>query len=141
MISGPMDVASAGVLAAELLAEACETEGGLRLETVRGLAEDLGRGLRRPAGGGGTDSLVEAALACADLATLAACNVAALPDRARPPAAAATHLAAGAARALAALGEAEIADREDAYAGNALRDLRSAGWKADLAVRQLEEAA
>ena len=141
MISGHMDVASAGVLAAELLAEACEAGGGLHLEAVRGLAEDLGRGLRRSAGGGATDSLVEVALACADLATLAACNVAALPDRARPPAAAATHLAAGAARALAALGEAEFGDREDAYAGNALRDLRSAGWKADLAVRQLEKAA
>lgn len=140
MISGHMDVASAGVLAAELLAEACETADGLHLETVRGLAEDLGRGLRRPAGGGGTDFLVEAALACADLATLAACNVAALPERGRAPAAAATHLAAGAARALAALGEAEVVEPEGAYAGNASRDLRSAGWKADLAVRQLVEA-
>jgi hypothetical protein len=136
MISGHMGVASAGVLAAELLVEACEAGDGLHLETVRGLAEDLGRGLRRPVGE--IDSLVEAALACADLATLATCNVAALPDRDRPAATAATHLAAGAARALVALGEAGIGDPEDAYAGNALRDLRNAGWKADLAVRQLE---
>ena len=141
MISGHMGVASAGVLAAELLVEACEAGDGLHLKTVRGLAEDLGRGLRRPVGVGEIASLVEAALACADLATLATCNVAALPDRGRPAAAAATHLAAGAARALVALGEAGIGDADDAYAGNALRDLRSAGWKADLAVRQLGKTA
>ena len=141
MFSGHMGVASAGVLAAELLVEACEAGDGLHLQTVHGLAEDLGRKLRRPVGAGETDSFVEAALACADLATLATCNVAALPNRVRPTAAAATHLAAGAARALVALGEAGIGDREDAYAGNTLRDLRSAGWKADLAVRQLGEAA
>ncbi len=140
MISGHMGVAAAGFLAAELLVEACEAGDGLHLETVRDLSEDLGRRLRQPAGVGEADSLVEAALACADLATLAACNVASLPDRGLASAAAATHLAAGVARALAALGEAEIGDRDDAYAGNALRDLRSAGWKADLAVRQLEEA-
>ena len=141
MISGHMGVASAGVLAAELLVEACEAGDGLHLQTVRGLAEDLGRRLRRPVGAGETDSLVEAALACADLATLAVCNIAALPGpQGRKPAVAATHLAAGAARALAALGEAEIGDRGDAYAGNASRDLRGAGWKADLAVRQLGEA-
>ena len=140
MISGHMGVASAGVLAAELLVEACDTGDGLHLETVRGLAKDLGRRLRLQVGAGEIDPLVEAALACADLATLATCNVAALPDQGRPAAAAATHLAAGAARALAALGEAGIGGGDDAYAGNALRDLRSAGWKADLAVRQLGAA-
>ena len=142
MITRHTHVASAGVLAAELLVKACEAGDGLHLETVRDLAEDLRRRLRQPPGGRETDSLVEAALACADLATLAVCNIAALPGpRGRPPAVAATHLAAGAARALAALGEAEIGDREDAYAGNASRDLRSAGWKADLALRQLGETA
>ena len=139
--TGIMDAASVGALAARLLAEACGDGDDLHASTVRGLAEDLGRALRPLSGAGTADALVEAALACADLATLAACNVAALPDRGRPPAAAATHLAAGAARSLAALGGAEFGDREDAYAGNALRDLRSAGWKADLAVRQLGEAA
>ncbi len=138
MISGHTDVASAGVLAADLLVEACGAGGGLRMETVRGLAEDLGRGLRSPTETGTANSLVEAALACADLATLAACNAAALPNRS--PAAAATHLAAGAARSLAALGEAEVGKPENEYAENALRDLRSAEWKADLAVRQLGEA-
>jgi len=135
MISEHTDVVSAGVFAAELLAGACGPGGGLQAETVRDLAEDLGRGLRSPSATGTADPLIEASLACADLATLAACNAAALPGR--PRAVAAAHLAAGAARALAALGEAEIGSREGAYAQNALRDLRSAGWKADLAVRQL----
>lgn len=137
MISEHTHAASAGALAAELLAEACGTGNGLQAETVGGLAEDLARRLSSLSAVGTTDSLVEAALACADLATLAACNVA---DRGGPPATAATHLAAGAARALAALAEAEIGDREGAYAENASRDLRSAVWKANLAVRQLAEA-
>ena len=135
MITGHTHVASAGVLAAELLADACGTGNGLQAETVRGLAEDLERGLSSPPGAGTADSLVEAALACADLATLAACNVVGGPS-----AVAATHLAAGAARALAALAEAEIGAAGGAYAENASRDLRSAAWKADLAVRQLGEA-
>ena len=133
-------VASAGVLAAELLVEACGAGEGLHLETVRDLAEDLGRGLSSLAAAGTTDSLVEAALACADLATLAACNLAALPDRGRPPVAAATHLAAGGARALAALAGAGLGEPETAYEENASRDLRSAVWKADLAARQIGEA-
>jgi len=140
MVSEHTGIASAGVLAAELLVEACEAGDGLHLETVRDLAKDLGRGLSSLSVAGTTDSLVEATIACADLATLAACNVVALPDRGRPPAAAATHLAAGAARALAALAEAEIGALEDAHAENVLRDAGSAGWKADLAVRQIGEA-
>ena len=140
MISGHMGIASAGVRAAELLVEACGAGEGLHSETVRGLAEDLGRGLSSPSTVGTTGSLVDAALACADLATLAVCHIAALPDRGRPLAAAATHLAAGAARALAALAEAGVGDPEDAYSENVLRDLGSAGWKADLAVRQLGES-
>ena len=140
MISGHMDVASAGVRAAELLVEACGAGEGLHPETVRGLAGDLGRGLTSSSAVGTSGSLVDAALACADLATLAVCNIAALPDRGRPSAAAATHLAAGAARALAALAEAGIGEPGDAYSENALRDLRSAGWKANLAVRQLGES-
>jgi len=136
--TGSSDAASAGVLAAGLLVEACGEGDGLLAGTVRDLAGDLGRGLRSLSGTRTADSLVEAALACADLATLATCNVAALPERGGPSAAAATHLAAGAARALAALAEAELGD--GAYAQNASRDLRSAVWKADLAVRQLGES-
>lgn len=136
MITGHTHAASAGALAAELLAEACGAGNGLQAETVRELAEDLGRGLSSLPDSGTADPLVEAALACADLATLAACNVAGLGG---PSAAAATHLAAGAARALAELAEAETGAAGDAYAENASRDLRSAVWKADLAVRQLGE--
>ncbi len=138
--TGIMDAAAVGALAAGLLVEACGDGEDPLAGTVRGLGGDLGRALRPSSGAGTADALVGAALACADLATLAACNAAALPARGGPSAVAATHLAAGAARALAALGEAELEARNDAYAGNALRDLRSAGWKADLAVRQLGEA-
>ena len=134
-----MDAASVGALAAGLLAEACGDGDDLHASTVRGLAEDLGRALRPLSGAGTADALVGAALACADLATLAACNAAVLPVRTGPSALAAAHLAAGAARALAALGEAELGATDNAYAGNALRDLTSAGWKADLAVRQIGE--
>ena len=137
MITGHTHVASAGVLAAELLAEACGTGNGLQAETVRDLAEDLGNGLSSLPNIGTADTLVEAALACADLATLAACNVAGLGG---PSAVAAAHLAAGATRALAALAEDEIGAAGDLYAENASRDLRSAVWKADLAVRQLGES-
>ncbi len=144
MVPGYIDVAAAGVLAAGLLAEACRSGTGddLRLETVRGLAEDLGRRLAPPgetAEGGTPDSPVEAALACADLATLAVCNVPGLPEGVRPLGAAATHLAAGATHALLALQRRE--ELQDAHAENIWRDARSAGWKADLAVRQLGEMA
>ena len=75
--------ADAGALAAGLLVDACgpHAEDSLRLEVVRDLALDLGRRLEVLAGEDfAGDSLVEAALACADLATLAACNLPALPD-------------------------------------------------------------
>ena len=136
--TGIMDAAAVGAFAAGLLVEACGDGNDPLSGTVRGLGEDLGRALRPSSGAGTTDALVGAALACADLATLAACNAATLPNPS--PAAAATHLAAGAARALAALGEAEVGKPENEYPENASRDLRSAGWKADLAVRQLGEA-
>ena len=135
-------MASAGVLAADLLAEACRPgpEVDLRLETVRGLAADLGRRLASLAEAdddGTSDSLVEAALACADLATLAVCNVPGLPEGGRALGAVATHLATGTTHALLALIAPHKA--ENAHAENILRDARSAGWKADLALRQLGE--
>ena len=132
--------ADAGALAAGLLVDACgpHAENSLRLGVVRDLALDLGRRLEVLAGEDfAADSLVEAALACADLATLAACNLSALPDGDRPRAAAAVHLAAGATRALIPLVESKAGTLEEAYAENTLRDARSAGWRADLAVRQL----
>ena len=130
-------MASAGSVAADLLVEACRQGSGddLRLETVRGLATDLGR--RIASNGGTPDSMIEAALACADLATLAVCNVPGLPEKRKPLGAAATRLAAGATHALLALVESE--EPNGPHAENVSRDARSAGWKADLAVRQLTE--
>jgi len=132
--------ADAGVLAAGLLVDACQPhfEDSLRLEVVRDLALDLGHRLEALAGEDfGADSLVEAALACADLATLAACNLAAIPAGNRPRATAAVHLAAGAARVMIPLVESEAGTLEEPYAENTLREARSAGWRAGLAVNQL----
>ena len=130
----------AGALAAGLLVVACRphSEDSLRLAVVRDLALDLGRRLEALAGEDfAADSLVEAALTCADLAILAACNLPALPDGDRPLATAAVHLAAGTTRALVPLVESEAGTLEEPYAENTLRDARSAGWRADLAMRQL----
>jgi hypothetical protein len=131
--------ADAGALAAGLLVDACRphSEDSLRLEVVRDLALDLGHRLETLAGEDFADSLIEAALACADLATLAACNLPALPDGEKPLAAAAVHLAAGATRALISLVESETGPLDEAHTENTLRDARSASWRADLAVRQL----
>jgi hypothetical protein len=134
--------ADAGALAAGLLADACgpHAENSLRLEVVRDLALDLGRRLGVLAGEDfAADSLIEAALACADLATLAACNLPALPDGDRPLAVTAVQLAVGATRALIPLVESEAETLDEAYAENMLRDTRSAGWRADLAVRQIAD--
>jgi hypothetical protein len=133
--------AEAGALAAGLLVDACQPhpENTLRLEVVRDLALDLGHRLEALAGEDfAADALVEAALVCADLATLAACNLPAIRDGDRPLATAAVHLAAGATRALNPLVEAEAGTLEEPYAENILRDARSAGWRADLAVKQVE---
>src|ERR687898_1036357 len=100
-------LADAGALASDLLVEACGTdlENALQLEVVRDLALDLGRRLEVLAREDAAGSLIEAALACADLAILAACNLSVLPDK--PPATAAVHLAAGATLALIPLIEQE----------------------------------
>src|SRR5829696_6272661 len=106
--------ADAGALAAGLLVDACRphVENSLRLGVVRDLALDLGRRLEVLAGEDFT----------AD----------------RPLAAAAAHLAAGATRALISLVESQAGTLDEAYAENTLRDARSATWRADLAVRQIE---
>ena len=132
--------ADAGALAAGLLVDACGTDpqNQLRLQAVRDLALDLGRRLEVLATEDADGSLVEAALACADLATLAACNLTALPDGDRPIATAAVHLAAGTTLALIPLVEAEAVTLEEPRAENTLRDARSARWRADLARNQIE---
>jgi hypothetical protein len=140
MVARKRTPADAGALAAGLLVDACRphSDDSLRLEVVKDLALDLGRRLEILAEEDfAADSLIEATLACADLATLAACNHTALPDDAKPLAAAATHLAAGATRALNSLVESSTGTLDEAHAENTLRDARSAGWRADLAVSQL----
>jgi hypothetical protein len=133
--------AEAGALAASLLVDACRPrqDNLLHLEVVRDLALDLGRRLEALANptAEDIDSLIEAAMACADLATLASCNLPIVSDR--PLATASVHLAAGATRALISLTESEAGALEDAHAENTLREARSALWRADLAVRQIED--
>ena len=137
--------ADAGALAACLLVEGCRmnADGSPNLGVVSDLALDLERRLdalsRLEEDPQPPDSLVEAALACADLATLAACNLSRLSDDGEPLATAAVHLAAGATRALTILVEARTWILEGTHAENTLRDARGALWRADLAVRQIEE--
>lgn len=134
-------VAATGARSAGLLGEACRralASGGppLRLEVVRDLAADLERELDALARSEEPtpDLLAEAALRCSDLATLAACNA----DAGLPEAGAVVHLAAGAARALRLLVEAESDSLGSEHAANVLRDVRGVGWRVDLAVRQIE---
>jgi hypothetical protein len=130
--------ADAGVLAANLLVDACQTDpdNSLRLGVVSSLALDLGRRLETLATGDSAGSLIEASLACADLA---ACNLQAISDDNRPLAASAVHLSAGSTRVLIPLIELEAAALDEPGAENTLRDARSARWRAHLAVRQVED--
>lgn len=86
------------------------------------------------------DSLVESALAGADLATLAACNASALDEEGALQALASVHLAAGAVRATIILLETSSEEPGGDYAENLARDARGAAWRVDLAVRQANEA-
>ena len=139
-------VTGSGTLAASLLKSACtsalESGSSLQLEVVRDLAEDLESSLEETSETTTQDTsladlLAEAALWCADLANLAACNASQLPSEHRPRAVAAVHLASGTVKALNILVEAEAERSEVPNTGTILRDLRSAGWRADLAVRQV----
>jgi hypothetical protein len=49
------------------------------------------------------------------------------------------HPAAGATRALISLVESETGTLDEAYAENTLRDARSAGWRAEMAVGQISD--
>ncbi len=114
------------------------------MEVVGNLARDIRQQLEvlaRYAGENGEppDSLVEAALACADLATLAACILRELtPDAARRTASAVRE-AVDAVGDLSALVETEAKSLEGAYADYVMRDIRAAGWRAGLAARQADE--
>ena len=141
--SGPI---SDGVRAAALLEEACRSaQGSLkaqRIEVVRELALDLGRQLdalsdlaREDAT---PDVLTEAAISCADLANLAACNAPDLPPDAALRVTEAARLAAYAAGALAPIVESGSRNLDVRHAENLLRDVRSAGWRATFAARITE---
>lgn len=132
-------------LAAELLESACASGGdeALRLGVVRTLARDLKEELETLAALADQETStmrfegVEGALRSADVANLAACTVPDLLETQAAKAAAAAHLAAGIARALSILVEAE--DVHEDHAQNALKDARSAAWRARLAARQVDE--
>jgi hypothetical protein len=134
----PPDPVSAGARAARLLEEACRpaAANSLQLEVVLGLALDIGReldalgSLARETNAPAV-IMTEAALRCADLANLAACNVPELPRDAAPRAVTAARLAAGAVRDLRSLVEGGGPGEEPA--GDLLRDLRSAAWRAEFA--------
>lgn len=123
-----------------MLENACAPGMGdpLRLEVLRTLARDLAEELEALAVVANAETgAVEGALRAADLANLAACAVPDLPEARATEAAAVTYLAAGAARALCAL--AETGEENEEYARNVHRDVRSANWRAQLAVRQVDE--
>lgn len=139
---------AAGALAAGLLAGACrqapEGANGLQIKVVRDLAGDLERqleALAQIAPGPPVDALADGALCCADLASLAACALPELPEESFPQAAAAVHLATGAAKALGVGIEAGARGISGTSAENTLRDARGALWRAGLATRQAEAAA
>ena len=149
-MSETSDPISDGVRAAALFKEACRSAQGSaqgspeapRIEVVRELALDLGRQLdalsdlaREDAT---PDVLAEAAICCADLANLAACNAPDLPPDAAPRVTEAARLAAGAVGALAPIVESRSEDLDARHAENLLRDVRSAGWRATFAARIAE---
>ena len=141
--SDTRSIAATGVLAAELLEAACDRETASadlpRVELVRDLAKDLKDQLEALAHFTSPSLMAEAALRCADLANLAACNLDGLSVEHRPTAVASAHVASGAARALSALAGSPASESEASHPGNVLRDTREAAWRADLAVRQVVE--
>ena len=134
--SGPI---SDGLRSATLLEEACRSasQNAARIEVVRGLALDLRQQLAALSelGDAAPDVLAEAAICCADLANLAACNAPDLPPDAAPRATEAALLAAGAVEALGPMVEAGSAGLEAEHAENLLGDARSAAWRAGFAAR------
>jgi hypothetical protein len=129
-------------MAARLLEAACApgAEDPLRLEVVRTLAQDLAEELEALVTTAKADTdLVEGALRAADLANLAACTVPDLPKARAAETAAAVYLSAGAARALCTLAGAVTGEESGERSRDVLGDTRSASWRAQLAVRQVDE--
>lgn len=133
--------AAVGSLAAGLLVDACGTGGSLQLESVRDLAETLGREFEALKDGPATpDALASVAARSADLASLAACNLPHVAPDSVPKAATATHLASGTARALVAGVEATTRELETPRGDYLVREARGAAWRAGLAARQVDES-
>lgn len=135
-------------LAAGLLENACAPgpDDALRREVVRELARDLKGELEvlaaqaEEATSAAGIEVVEGALRAADVANLAASALQELSRARTLEAAVATHLAAGAARALSALAGTAAKDLPDTeHARNALKDVRGAAWRARLASGQVDE--
>lgn len=141
-LNSPAAPLRGAAMAAGLLESACAPGAGdpLRLEVVRALARDLAEELEAlVAVAADEEAAVEGAIRAADLANLAASALPELPEARAAEAAAATRLAAGAAGALCALAGAGLGDGKGEYARNILGDVRGAGWRARLAVRQADE--
>jgi hypothetical protein len=135
----------AGAGAARLLEAACtqkfDSTQDTRIELVRELARALGDQLEAladlTAELPSPDLAAEAALRCADLSNLAACNLDGLQQMEARLAAASVHLCGGAVRALRVL--TESAD-EPGSRPSAMNDILGSAWRADLAVRQTRES-
>ena len=142
-MGGPDRFAWHAVESVRLLEEAWPSASDpLRAEVIRELARSLGDELGVLAGHARRTSPVArfvAALRAADVANLAASSLADLPGKDVSRAVAAACLAAGAARALVALAEAEASRLDGDHARYALKDARSAAWRARFAVRQTDE--
>jgi hypothetical protein len=128
-----------------LLEDACVPGAGdpLRLEVVRTLARDLAEELEALEVLDDATATVEGALRAADVANLAACIAPELLETAATRAAAAAYLAAGAVRALGSLADTAVGDAHEEphgeYEQNLSKDARGAVWRAQLAVRQVDE--
>jgi hypothetical protein len=131
-----------GIRAAALLEEACRTSppDAARIEVVRELALDLRRQLEALSEleDATPDVLAEAAICCADLANLAACNAPDLLPESVPRATEAALLAARAVESLGPLVEARSEILSEDHAENLLRDVRSAVWRAGFAADLVE---
>ena len=113
----------------------------MRLEIIRTLARDLAEELEALSALDDEAVAVEGALRAADLANLAACTAPELLEAGAPRAAAAAYLAAGSVRALGALAGAGNTRGEPygEHEQNLFIDVRGAVWRAQLAVRQVDE--
>lgn len=128
-----------------MLEDICAAGSGdpLRLEVVRTLARGLAEELEALEVLDDATATVEGALRAADVANLAACIAPELLETAATRASAAAYLAAGAARALGILADTAVGDAHEdpygEYAQNLSKDARGAVWRAQLAVRQVDE--